>query len=92
MKKAGFIGIGIMGKPMALNLLNAGVSLAVYDVNESAVNAVTAAGAESVQPKDMGGPVISFLPYYLMEILWRTYCSGSRGWLQGLKREVWWLI
>lgn len=37
MKKAGFIGIGIMGKPMALNLLNAGVPLAVYDVNEEAV-------------------------------------------------------
>lgn len=54
MKKTGFIGIGIMGKPMVFNLLNAGVSLEVFDVNQEAVREVTAAGAEYVRPKDMG--------------------------------------
>ena len=86
MKKAGFIGIGIMGKPMALNLLNAGVSLAVYDVNESAVNAVTAAGAESVQPKDMGGAcdiVFTILPNgdIVEDVLF-----GEQGLASGLKK------
>ena len=32
MKKIGFIGLGIMGKPMAQNLLKAGYELTVYDV------------------------------------------------------------
>ena len=45
MSKVGFIGLGIMGKPMAKNLLKAGVELMVCDVNEEAVNEVRAAGA-----------------------------------------------
>ena len=43
MSKVGFIGLGIMGKPMAKNLLKAGVELMVCDVNEEAVNEVRAA-------------------------------------------------
>ena len=35
--KAGFIGLGIMGRPMAKNLLKAGVELEVYDLNREAV-------------------------------------------------------
>lgn len=45
MGKVGFIGLGIMGKPMAKNLLKAGVELIVCDLNEEAVNEVAAAGA-----------------------------------------------
>lgn len=41
----GFIGLGIMGKPMAKNLLAAGKELAVYDIVTDAVNEVAAAGA-----------------------------------------------
>jgi len=41
----GFIGLGIMGKPMAKNLLNAGYALKVYDINQAAVEEVAAAGA-----------------------------------------------
>jgi 2-hydroxy-3-oxopropionate reductase len=44
--KIGFIGLGIMGKPMAKNLLRAGKSLVVFDVAEAAVNELAAAGAE----------------------------------------------
>lgn len=32
--KIGFIGLGIMGKPMSKNLLKAGYSLVVYDFNK----------------------------------------------------------
>lgn len=34
-EKVGFIGLGIMGKPMALNLNNAGYSMAVYEGNSA---------------------------------------------------------
>ncbi|PKL27279.1 MAG: 2-hydroxy-3-oxopropionate reductase [Spirochaetae bacterium HGW-Spirochaetae-2] len=44
--KIGFIGLGIMGKPMAKNLLKAGYELNVYDVNKTAVAEVVASGAK----------------------------------------------
>lgn len=43
--KVGFIGLGIMGKPMAKNLLKAGYEVAAYDRNENAVQEVVASGA-----------------------------------------------
>jgi len=43
--RVGFIGLGIMGKPMARNLLKAGHELAVYDVAPQAVADVVASGA-----------------------------------------------
>lgn len=43
--KLGLIGLGIMGKPMAKNLLKAGYALSVYDLNKAAVDEVVAAGA-----------------------------------------------
>ncbi len=46
-KKIGFIGLGIMGRPMAKNLLKAGFSLVVYDLNKEAVEDVVKAGAAS---------------------------------------------
>ncbi|ATA22730.1 2-hydroxy-3-oxopropionate reductase [Brenneria goodwinii] len=45
--KIGFIGLGIMGKPMSKNLLKAGYSLVVMDRNTEAVAEVVAAGATS---------------------------------------------
>lgn len=44
--KIGFIGLGIMGKPMAKNLLKKGYELAVFDLNTPNVDEVVAAGAE----------------------------------------------
>jgi len=41
----GFIGLGIMGKPMARNLLKAGYTLVVYDVAPGPVAELTGAGA-----------------------------------------------
>lgn len=45
MKKIGFIGLGIMGKPMAKNLLKAGYALTVFDLNQLAMTELVAAGA-----------------------------------------------
>ncbi|MCK4344127.1 MAG: NAD-binding protein, partial [Bacteroidales bacterium] len=46
MQKIGFIGIGIMGKPMAKNLLDAGYSLIAYDINKDALEEMVTYGAE----------------------------------------------
>ena len=47
--KVGFIGLGIMGKPMSKNLLKAGNELVVFDFNEAAVAEVVEAGAKGVK-------------------------------------------
>ena len=44
--KIGFIGLGIMGKPMARNLLKAGYELVVHDMNRSPVQELVEIGAE----------------------------------------------
>ncbi len=43
--KIGFIGLGIMGKPMARNLLKAGYELTVYNTSRPAVDELVADGA-----------------------------------------------
>ncbi len=45
MEKIGFIGLGIMGNPMAKNLLKAGYSLTVYDIVPEKIDDIVAAGA-----------------------------------------------
>ena len=45
-KKIGFIGLGVMGKPMSKNLIKAGYSVMVFDINQDAVKEVVMAGAE----------------------------------------------
>lgn len=45
MEKIGFIGVGIMGKPMATNLLKAGYNLVVHDINLNAVQELEDMGA-----------------------------------------------
>jgi 2-hydroxy-3-oxopropionate reductase len=64
--KIAFIGLGIMGKPMALNLLKAGHNLFVYDRNTATLEELKAAGAtvcgssvETVKDVDL---VITMLP------------------------------
>ena len=46
-KRLGFIGLGVMGKPMCLNLIRAGNSLMVYDINSEAVEELVQAGAKA---------------------------------------------
>jgi len=54
-KNIGFIGLGIMGRPMTLNLLKAGHNVTVYDINKEAVDKLVAAGAKgAVSPKEVG--------------------------------------
>lgn len=52
--KVGFIGLGIMGRPMAKNMLKAGVDLMVADLNKEAVADVVAAGAVEASYAEIG--------------------------------------
>lgn len=65
-KKIGFIGLGHMGKPMALNLIKRGYSLKVFDLQSSPVEELRQAGAESMASAiDAGNDVdvlITMLP------------------------------
>ncbi|WJY15864.1 2-hydroxy-3-oxopropionate reductase [Pectobacteriaceae bacterium CE90] len=64
--KIGFIGLGIMGKPMSKNLIKAGYSLVVLDRNSDAVAEIVAAGAVAAEtPKSVAEQsdiVITMLP------------------------------
>ena len=52
--KTGFIGLGIMGRAMAKNLLRAGMDLLVADLNKEAVEDVVAAGAKEAGYAEIG--------------------------------------
>ncbi|WP_196604219.1 2-hydroxy-3-oxopropionate reductase [Pectinatus haikarae] len=53
MSKIGFIGLGIMGKPMVKNLLKAGIETTVYDINTIAVTELVKQGAKKADsPKE----------------------------------------
>jgi 2-hydroxy-3-oxopropionate reductase len=62
----GFIGLGIMGRPMARNLLKAGHSLVVHSRSRGPVDEIVKAGAKAgVSPKDVAGQcdvLITMLP------------------------------
>ena len=67
--KVGFIGLGIMGKPMAKNLLKAGIELWVCDLNEEAVREVEEAGAYAATYTEIGKNVTLCLLLFRAEIL-----------------------
>ena len=64
--KIGFIGLGIMGKPMSKNLIRAGHELTVYDVVEAPVKELQALGAKearsSKEVAENNDLVITMLP------------------------------
>ncbi len=64
--KIGFIGLGIMGKPMVKNLLKAGHQVTAYDIVPAGLDEVVAAGAQKgSSPKDVASKtdiVITMVP------------------------------
>lgn len=64
--KIGFIGLGIMGKPMSKNLLKAGYSVVILDRNKETTDELVAAGAEkAASPKAVAALsdiIITMLP------------------------------
>ncbi len=86
MKNIGFIGLGIMGKPMAKNLLKAGYNLIVYDINTGSVKELVNAGAkEGKSSSDVASQsevIITMLPNS-PEV--REVVLGANGIIEGVK-------
>ncbi len=65
-EQIGFIGLGIMGKPMARNLVKAGYELTVYDIVGEAVEELATEGAKTASSSQevaaATGKVITMLP------------------------------
>jgi 3-hydroxyisobutyrate dehydrogenase-like beta-hydroxyacid dehydrogenase len=65
-KRIGFVGLGQMGQPMALNLLQTGYRLRVFDLREERMAPLVAEGAEpGASPgavTEPGGIVLSMVP------------------------------
>jgi 2-hydroxy-3-oxopropionate reductase len=88
MKKLGFIGIGIMGKPMAKNLIDAGYPLVVYDINHKTLEEMVDYGAKSVSScKEVASQsdiVITMLPNS-PEV--EKAVLGEDGVIEGVKKD-----
>lgn len=86
--KVGLIGLGLMGKPMGMNLLKAGYPLTVWNRTASRADELVAAGAKLARsPQELAANsefVISIVsdPAALEEVLW-----GQDGAMQGLQRS-----
>lgn len=85
--RIGFIGLGLMGQPMSLNLLKAGFSLTVWNRTRAKADDLVRAGARvAATPRDLAANadvVITIVsdPPALESILW-----GTDGVLAGLQR------
>ncbi len=84
--RIGFVGLGIMGKPMAKNLLKAGYELVVFDVVEAPLKEVVAAGAKAAtSPNDVASQceiIITMLPNSPHV---KTAVLGKNGVIEGVK-------
>jgi 2-hydroxy-3-oxopropionate reductase len=87
MKKLGFIGVGIMGKPMAKNLLKAGYELLVFDINKEAVKEVVEAGAqEAGSPKEVAEQTTTIITMLPNSPHVKTVVLGENGVIEGIQK------
>jgi len=83
-KNIGFVGLGVMGKPMSLNLIKAGYSLIVFDINPEPLQELILEGAQKgASPAQIGSQcdvIITMLPDspQVEEVV-----NGSEGILEG---------
>lgn len=86
MSEIGFIGLGIMGKPMSQNLLKAGHELVVYNRSHGAIDDLVKQGAVAAQsPKDVAercSLIITMLPNSPQV---REVILGVNGVIEGVK-------
>lgn len=84
--KIGFIGVGIMGKPMAKNLMKAGYELVVVDINQEPVNELVGLGAESARiPSELAGKVKTIITMLPNSPEVKEVALGENGLIEGVK-------
>ena len=90
-RKIGFIGLGLMGRPMAANLLKAGHSLTVWNRTAARAQELVAAGAKLAStPREVAAAsdilfTIVSDPPALEEVLW-GHEGKHDGALEGLRK------
>lgn len=84
--KIGFIGLGAMGKPMAINVVSAGYDVTVFDINKDAVAELVQKGSkEAATPREVAADaevVITMLPNFNIV---KACLEGADGVLAGAK-------
>ena len=85
-KTIGFIGLGVMGKPMAKNLIKAGYDIKVFDIKEEPVKELAGLGAQTATtPAEIGATcevIITMLPNSQHVI---SVVTGANGLLEQVK-------
>jgi 2-hydroxy-3-oxopropionate reductase len=85
-KTIGFIGLGVMGKPMAKNLIKAGYDIKVFDIKEEPVKELAGLGAQTATtPAEIGATcevIITMLPNSQHVI---SVVTGANGVLEQVK-------
>ncbi|HCI78445.1 MAG TPA: 2-hydroxy-3-oxopropionate reductase [Ktedonobacter sp.] len=88
-ERIGFIGLGLMGKPMAYHLLTAGYTLTIYNRSRPAVDELVGAGAKAATaPREVAEQsdiVITMLPDG-SDV--ESVIVGSNGLLEGARPEM----
>ena len=87
MKTIGFVGLGLMGKPMAKNLMKGGYGLIVHDVNRAPVKELVTAGAkEAFSPKEVAQAVEVLFTSLPNDQVVEEVVLGKDGLLEGMKK------
>lgn len=87
--KIGFIGLGIMGKPMAKNLLKAGHEIVCFDVNKPNMEELVGAGATAgLSAKDVASKVSLVITMLPNSPHVKAVVMGQDGILEGAKEGL----
>lgn len=87
--KIGFIGLGIMGKPMVRNLLKAGHEVVVYDILQDNVDLMVKSGAKAAgSAKDVAAQCMTVITMLPNSPQVKTVVMGKDGVLEGAREGM----
>jgi 2-hydroxy-3-oxopropionate reductase len=85
-RKVGFIGLGIMGKPMAMNIANAGFDLMAYDIREEPLRELSRLGAKIARSAKEAAEHAELVEIAVLDdAQLEAVCFGEAGVLAGAK-------
>lgn len=86
-KKIGFIGLGIMGKPMATNLMGAGYQVTGYDIDQDAIKTMAEKGAgRASSPKEAAKSADAIITMLPSDQIVEEVATGKAGALEGMSK------
>lgn len=86
-KKIGFIGLGIMGNPMATNLMGASYQVTGYDIDQDTMNAMVEKGAwKALSPKEAAESTDAVITMVPDDQIVEEVVTGKDGALEGMRK------